>query len=139
VVACCARRCRSAGSSTISGRPALDELGLIGALRQHAASLPVLVTVSTGELPKIRAAVEVAAYRIGVEALTNVVRHAGATSAALTLTANPSSLVLEVVDDGRTTDIWQPGTGITSMRERAALVGGTLVAGDGKVIANLPL
>jgi two-component system NarL family sensor kinase len=119
--------------------PALDELGLIGALRQHAASLPVLVTVSTGELPKIRAAVEVAAYRIGVEALTNVVRHAGATSAALTLTANPSSLVLEVVDDGRTTDIWQPGTGITSMRERAALVGGTLVAGDGKVIANLPL
>jgi len=44
-----------------------------------------------------------------------------------------------VVDDGKTTGLWQPGTGITSMRERAALVGGTLTAGDQKVLANLPL
>jgi len=119
--------------------PALDELGLIAALRQYASSLPVPVIVSASQLPSIGAAVEVATYRICVEALTNVVRHACATSAELTLTANPDSLTIEVVDDGRTTGLWQPGTGITSMRERAALVGGTLAAGDRKVLANLPL
>lgn len=119
--------------------PALDELGLVAALRQHASNLPVPVTVSAAELPRIGAAVEVAAYRIGVEALTNVVRHAGATSAALTLTASPSSLIVEVVDDGAISGPWQPGTGITSMRERAALVGGTLATGNGRVVAKLPL
>ncbi len=119
--------------------PALDELGLLAALRQHASSLPVPVTVSASELPSMGAAVEVAAYRICVEALTNVVRHAHATSAELTLTAHRDSLTIEVVDDGKTTGLWQPGTGITSMRERAALVGGTLTAGDQKVLANLPL
>jgi len=97
------------------------------------------VTVSASELPSIGAAVEVAAYRICVEALTNVVRHAHATSAELILTANPDSLTIEVVDDGKTAGQWQPGTGITSMRERAALVGGTLAAGDRRILANLPL
>jgi len=119
--------------------PALDELGLLAALRQHASSLPVPVTVSASELPSMGAAIEVAAYRICVEALTNVVRHAHATSAELTLTAHRDSLTIEVVDDGKTAGLWQPGTGITSMRERAALVGGTLTAGDQKVLANLPL
>ena len=119
--------------------PALDELGLLAALRQHASSLPLPVIVSAGELPSLRAAVEVAAYRICVEAMTNVVRHARATRAELTLTASPDSLAIEVVDDGMTTGPWQAGTGITSMRERAALVGGTLTAGDGKVHAYLPL
>ena len=119
--------------------PALDELGLAAALRQYASSLPLPVLVSSGDLPSLGAAVEVAAYRIGLEALTNVVRHARATSAALTVAASPDSLTVEVVDDGRTTGPWQPGTGITSMHERAALVGGTLVAGDGRVLATLPL
>ena len=119
--------------------PALDELGLLPALRQHASSLPLPVSVSAGELPSLGAAVEVAAYRICVEAMTNVVRHAHATKAELTLTAGPDSLTIEVVDDGVTTGLWQPGTGITSMRERAALVGGTLTAGDRKVQAHLPL
>ena len=80
-----------------------------------------------------------AAYRIGLEALTNVVRHANATSAALTLTANPNSLTIEVEDDGSSTGTWTAGTGITSMRERAALVGGTLAAGHGRVLATIPL
>lgn len=119
--------------------PALDELGLVAALRQHASSLPLPVTVSSGGLPSLGAAVEVAAYRIGLEALTNVIRHAGATSAELTLAASPHSLTIEVVDNGATAGPWQPGTGITSMQERAALVGGTLVAGDGRVLATLPL
>jgi two-component system NarL family sensor kinase len=119
--------------------PALDELGLVAALRQHASGLPLPVTVSAGDLPGLGAAVEVAAYRIGIEALTNAVRHAGATSAVLTLSVSQNSLTIEVVDDGRTTAAWTPGTGITSMRERAALVGGTLIVGDGRVLATLPL
>jgi two-component system, NarL family, sensor kinase len=119
--------------------PALDELGLVAALRQHAAGLPLPVTVTADDLPALGAAVEVAAYRIGVEALTNAVRHAGATSATLTLSAGPNALTVEVVDDGRAAGAWTPGTGITSMRERAVLVGGTLVAGDGRVHATLPL
>ncbi|MEP6632201.1 MAG: two-component sensor histidine kinase, partial [Lapillicoccus sp.] len=97
------------------------------------------VTVSANELPGMGAAVEVAAYRICLEALTNVVRHAHATAAALTLTATADSLTIEVVDDGETTGLWPPGTGITSMRERASLVGGTLTAADHKVCADLPL
>lgn len=119
--------------------PALDELGLVAALRQHASHLPLPVTVSSGDLPSLGAAVEVAAYRIGLEALTNAVRHAEATSAVLTLTTGPNSLTIEVVDDGRTTGTWVPGTGITSMHERAALVGGTLLAGNGRVLATIPL
>ena len=119
--------------------PALDELGLVAALRQHASQLPLPVTVSADDLPNLGAAVELAAYRIGLEALTNVVRHADATSAALTLSASTGSLTIEVVDDGKTTGPWIPGAGITSMHERAALVGGTLVAGDGRVLASIPL
>jgi signal transduction histidine kinase len=119
--------------------PALDELGLVAALRQHASHLPVPVTVSSGELPDLGAAVELAAYRIGLEALTNVVRHADATSAVLTLSASPDALTIEVVDDGESAGAWVPGTGITAMHERAALVGGALVAGDGRVLATIPL
>jgi two-component system, NarL family, sensor kinase len=119
--------------------PALDELGLAAALRQHAAGLPLSVEVSASDLPDLPAAVEVAAYRIGVEALTNVVRHARATSAALRLSASPDALTIEVVDDGTPTGPWTPGTGITSMHERAALVGGTLVAGEQRVTATLPV
>lgn len=119
--------------------PALDELGLVAALRQHASMLPLPVTVSSCGLPDLGAAIEVAAYRIGVEALTNVVRHSAATSAQLTLSANPHSLTVEVADDASTTGPWEPGTGITSMQERAALVGGTVLVGDGRVVARLPL
>ena len=119
--------------------PALDELGLVAALRQHALNLPLPVTVTSNDLPHLGAAIEVAAYRIAVEALTNVVRHSRATSAALTLMAGPHSLTVEVVDDGMIAAPWRPGTGITSMRERAALVGGTLLAADGRTVATLPL
>lgn len=97
------------------------------------------MTVSGNELPGMGAAVEVAAYRVCVEALTNIVRHAHAPTTELTLTSTADSLTIEVVDDGKTTGIWPPGTGITSMRERAALVGGTLSAADRRVLANLPL
>ena len=112
--------------------PALDELGLVGAIRQHAATLfsasgaPLPVTVDADtSLPPLPAAAEVAAYRIVVEALTNVVRHADASSATVHLALREHDLVLAVRDDGRPHGPWVPGVGITSMRERAAQVGGT--------------
>jgi signal transduction histidine kinase len=111
----------------------------VAALRQHASGLPLPVSVTAGALPDLGAAIELAAYRIGLEALTNVVRHASATTAALTISAGDGSLTVEVVDDGPRTGSWPPGAGISSMRERAALVGGTLRAGDGRVLATLPL
>jgi two-component system, NarL family, sensor kinase len=134
--------------------PALDDLGLIGSLRQQSARLAQrgdggLIAVSltaTGALPALPAAVEVAAYRIVTEAMTNAARHSGATriEACLSL-VDGHTLRIEVHDDGAVPDIpWQPGVGLTSMRERAAELGGSCQAGPapaggGRVVALLPL
>ena len=92
------------------------------------------------------AAVEVAAYRIAVEAVTNVVRHAGATTCRVTFDATGAgTLRVEIVDDGRGQRSGVvPGVGLESMRERADELGGTIVveAADGggtRVVARLPL
>jgi signal transduction histidine kinase len=93
------------------------------------------------------AAVEVACYRIAQEALTNVARHAQARSATLTLAVDASgaTLTLEVVDDGcGLPPQVHAGVGLTSMRERAAELGGTCVVeaasgGGVRVYARLPL
>jgi signal transduction histidine kinase len=113
--------------------PALDELGLVGAIRQHAAALhsasgaPLTVAIDASQaFPPLPAATEVAAYRIVVEALTNVVRHAGASSAVVHLALRGQNLLLAVRDDGGSNAPWTEGVGIASMRERAAQVGGTL-------------
>ena len=130
--------------------PALDELGLLGAVRQHAASLhvdggaPLKVTISAPEpLPELSAAAEVTAYRIVVEALTNVARHADATSAAVELSITGDDLRLSVQDDGKGAQSWRPGVGMSSMRERAEQIGGTLTAapreGGGRVDAVIPM
>ncbi|MGY1618526.1 sensor histidine kinase [Geodermatophilus sp. SYSU D00691] len=139
--------------------PALDELGLVGALREHVAAYrmpvpaggapaeaePDRVTVVAGELPELRAAVEVAAYRIATEAVANAVRHAEATACRVTLAAEDGDLLVEVADDGRgVPDDAVPGVGTTSMRERAAELGGTLevvtAPGAGTTVrARLPL
>ena len=130
--------------------PALDELGLEGAIRQHAATLhsssgaplPVSVDVPV-PLPPLSAATEVAAYRIVVEALTNVVRHAAASRADVSLAVADEALLLSVRDDGGHAVDWTPGVGIASMRERSLQVGGTLTAyatGEGgSVEASIPL
>ena len=130
--------------------PALDELGLEGAIRQHAATLhsssgaplPVSVDVPV-PLPPLSAATEVAAYRIVVEALTNVVRHAAASRADVSLAVADRALLLSVRDDGGHAGDWTPGVGIASMRERSLQVGGTLTAyatGEGgSVEASIPL
>ena len=84
--------------------PALDDRGLVGALAQQAERItdtggPV-VTVEAGDLGPLPAAVEVAAYRIVSEALTNVARHAGARRARVGLALDGGSVLVEVTDDG---------------------------------------
>ncbi len=130
--------------------PALDELGLIEAIRQHAATLhsasgaplPVAVRLP-GPLPPLPAASEVAAYRIVIEALTNVARHAQASAAVVEIAVQEADLVLAVRDDGDSDGAWTPGVGIASMRERSRLVGGTLrtsaTPNGGLVEATIPL
>jgi signal transduction histidine kinase len=132
-------------------RPAsLDELGLLGALSQQVdrfARQGLSISLhAPPALPALPAAVEVAAYRIIAEALTNITRHAHAHQATITV-AIDGDLCLEVHDDGTTStangDGWRPGTGFQSMNERIAEVGGTLVVGPtatgGRVQASLPL
>ena len=63
------------------------------------------------------------------EALTNVVKHAGADTARVTVTHRPDAIMLDIVDHGRGGEIRAEGHGLTGMRERAALYGGTLLAG----------
>jgi two-component system NarL family sensor kinase len=126
--------------------PALDELGLVPALRQQAQRFPGLdVTVAADEpLARLPAAVEVAAYRIATEALTNVSRHASARTCTIRIALN-GSLELEVSDDGSGMPAgWRPGVGVTSIRERAAELGGTCALGPAfgggtRVLAKLPL
>lgn len=111
--------------------PALDELGLYGALEVLAdgfASPGLRVEL---RLPKERqtlsAAVEVAVYRIAQEALTNVSRHARAQTATLALWFEGDGLRLEVTDDGvGLSPEAEPGIGLASMRDRAEGIGGTL-------------
>ncbi|HVL98525.1 MAG TPA: sensor histidine kinase [Egibacteraceae bacterium] len=130
-------------------RPAaLDVLGLVGALHAFAATqnqhgLEVEIDVESD--PRLPPAVEVAAYRIAVEAITNVTRHARARHCTLRLAATPSMLQLEVTDDGHgITPDDTPGVGLSSMRDRARELGGDCTvaprAGGGTTVtARLPL
>jgi signal transduction histidine kinase len=129
--------------------PALDQLGLVSALREYAAhqmgSAGLQVTVEASDpLPPLPAAVEVAAYRIALEALTNVVRHADARRCWLRLYVE-DALYLEIEDDGRGMDpAARHGVGLASMRERAEELGGVcrveLRTGGGTVVwARLPM
>lgn len=132
--------------------PALDELGLVGAIEQQAARLggetPRFVIEAPADLGELPAAVEVAAYRIAVEAMTNVVRHAGASRCHVRLEADAPGLPrldLVVRDDGRGLAAHPvAGVGLTSMRERAAEVGGEVrveagTAGGTVIRARLPM
>ncbi|HUG29771.1 MAG TPA: sensor histidine kinase [Candidatus Limnocylindria bacterium] len=131
--------------------PALDELGLVGALRERAASFAggpagvLRFDIHVGrDLSDLPAAVEVAAYRIVVEAMTNVVRHSGAQQATIDIAGSRRELVVEVRDDGRGIRGARHGVGLRSMRERAEELGGSLEVGGedagGTIVrARLPL
>jgi two-component system NarL family sensor kinase len=127
--------------------PALDDLGLVGAVRVHVDRLveggALRIAVDGPPPPELPAAVEVAAFRTAVEAVNNVVRHADARRCSVELAVDDGSLVLEVTDDGSSRTDWTAGVGILAMRERASELGGTLTAGatpdGGRVRACFPL
>jgi two-component system sensor histidine kinase UhpB len=110
---------------------ALDELGLQTALATLAeriseqGGLPVVHRLD-GNLPELGPAAELVIYRVAQESLTNVLRHAGASQAVLTLRGDAEGVTLQVTDNGRGLDASQPGAGIQGMRERALLVDATL-------------
>ncbi|SNT65247.1 Signal transduction histidine kinase [Asanoa hainanensis] len=122
-------------------------LAQVPALRDRLAEsgLPVSLSVvgSAFELPL---AVDLAAYRVVQESLTNVLRHAGAASAAVVITYLPASVEAEVTDTGRGGVVGDvPGHGLQGMRERVTALGGTLTAGPlaagrgWRVHASLPV
>ena len=148
--------------------PALDDLGLIPAIRQQAGShgllaedLPngrasglahrknelVFQMEASDDLPSLPAAVEVACYRIAQEAIANAARHSGASSCRLNLSLDEADgmLQLEVADNGTgIPEDRSAGVGMSSMRERAEELGGTLTVGvlpEGgtRVLARLPI
>jgi signal transduction histidine kinase len=90
------------------------------------------VTSQVEELGAVRLlppSVDLAAYRILQEALTNVARHSEATTARVQVTYGDADLVVQVDDDGKQRSSFTPGTGIKGMSGRAAALGGTLQAG----------
>ena len=130
--------------------PALDDLGLVEALRQLAERYgskdePLRVVVEAPEdLPNLPAAVEVAVYRVAQEALTNVARHARARTCVVRLVLN-EDVALEIVDDGVGIPAQRSaGVGLSSMHERASELGGSCVLqsvpkGGTQVLVRLPL
>jgi signal transduction histidine kinase len=146
--------------------PALDDLGLLPAIRQQAANHGPLAEDLLGgkgsrwnnnglvfsveaseDLPLLPAAVEVACYRIAQEAIANATRHSGAGTChvSLSLDETNGSLELEVEDDGvGVAEGRKAGVGMSSMRERAEELGGTLIVetlpeGGTRVLSRLPL
>jgi len=129
-------------------RPAaLDELGLAGAVGELAARFDrpdQRVMVAAGDVAGMPAAVDLAAYRIVAEALSNAVRHSGATTVAISLRRDAGHLRVQVSDDGRGLAGDRPaGVGLDSMRTRAEELGGRFsvaAAGGGTTVtAELPL
>jgi len=104
--------------------------------------LSVTIDSPAGGLGQLPAAVEVAAYRILAEALTNVARHSQARTCTVRMSVN-GALLLDVIDDGRgLSSDSVAGVGMGAMRERAAELGGTLtVTSDAtgtRILARLP-
>ncbi|MFB7796751.1 sensor histidine kinase [Isoptericola sp. NPDC056134] len=115
--------------------------GLVAPLRATGVDVEVVDAVAPGALSD---AIDAAAYRIAQEALTNVLRHADARHVRVEADVDDGRLRLSVTDDGRGSAAGAgPGTGVAGMRERAGLLGGTLIAGDAPgggfaVVADLP-
>jgi signal transduction histidine kinase len=128
--------------------PALDDHGLIGALRLlvekfESSKLKVSITVPE-TIPVLPAAIEVAVYRIIQEAMTNVVKHAKANNCQIILNIN-NSFEITMVDDGQGfKPTRQSGVGLISMRERTEEIGGNFKIQAGKkggtlITARFPL
>jgi signal transduction histidine kinase len=125
-------------------QPALHDLGPL-LERAHAAGVHVDLSISGARRP-LPAGVELSAYRIVQEALTNVIKHSGSSHASIELRYGDDGLELEILDDGTGAGhlgMPRSGHGLVGMRERVTLFGGSLQAGpaDGRgyrVFATLP-
>lgn len=127
--------------------PALDNLGLLGAIRHRTEQLSTnscRVSLHAEQLPTLPAAVEVAVYRTVVEAVANSIRHGHARACTVRLSVDSGTLSVNVDDDGTATGAWTPGVGLLSMMEQATELGGTISAGPvngggARVSARYPL
>lgn len=126
----------------LAPQPGIADIGsLIEQVR--AAGLPVDVVVE-GEPQPLPPGIDLAAYRVVQEALTNALKHAGAARAAVEIRYSPSALELSVVNDGHVAHNGRAGHGLVGMRERVSLYGGEFDAGPRReggyaVRARLPL
>jgi len=117
------------GGADYAPAPGLDDLTQLAA-DVTEAGVPVEIDYH-GDRSEIPQGVELTAYRIVQEALTNVLKHAGPASAQVTVSFEPDALLIEVVDDGRGVNGRADGGGhgLLGMRERVGVYGGTLDAG----------
>lgn len=117
----------------------LDDFGLDMAVTSHVELVRRqyglrIDTNTSGDFSSVEPEAATHLYRIVQEALTNIVRHAGASEVRLSLVASPEAISVDIEDDGRglpaaseeEASAFRAGLGLTSMRERAALMGGTL-------------
>ncbi len=128
-----------------SPRAPAPSIGRVDDLVARVVALGVTAQVEQrGPVRVLPPSVDLAAYRILQEALTNVARHSAATTARVQVTYGDADLVVQVDDDGEQRSAFAPGTGIAGMTERATALGGSLQAGPGlhggfRVRAWLPL
>jgi signal transduction histidine kinase len=124
-------------------QPGLAQLGALAA-QVRSAGLPVDVVV-LGDPSPLPAGVDLSAYRIAQEGLTNVLKHAGPAHATVTVRYGAGEVAIEVADDGAgsTSSNGDGGHGLTGIRERVAMFGGELDAGPRNgggyaILARLP-
>ncbi|MGN6301975.1 MAG: sensor histidine kinase [Angustibacter sp.] len=117
---------RDDGDVPLAPQPTLEALPRLVA----TVTGPQVTLAVSGDPRPLPAGVDLAAYRIVQEALTNVRRHAAAERCSVAVTYEPDGVRVEVVDDGRSAAAAPvPGHGLTGMRERACLYGGEVQAG----------
>jgi signal transduction histidine kinase len=136
------RRLLAGDAAGFAPSPGLDRLEAL-VERVRAAGLAVELTAPP-PVTEIPPSVDLSAYRIVQEALTNTLKHAHASTARVDVRQTNGSLEIAVVDNGRGDDGGVPGHGIIGMRERAAMFGGSLSAGPAPgggfaVHASIPL
>jgi signal transduction histidine kinase len=132
---------RSEEEAELAPSPGLDD---VPRLIENARLADVQVELERGPIPPLPSAVQLSAYRIVQEALTNIIKHAAPARCTVRITTESGELHLAVINDGAPSRaVSKPGHGLIGMRERVALHHGTLVAGaraDGgfAVHARLP-
>jgi signal transduction histidine kinase len=120
---------RNDTADPLAPQPGIDDLAVL-VTQVHEAGLPVELSVE-GEPRKLPAGIELSAYRIVQEALTNALKHAGDAHATVRVRYGVDSLELEIADDGagQAAATVEGGHGLVGMRERVALYGGRFDAG----------